>query len=198
MYRIALLVTLLVASAGCSQILGLSDVTVVDAPSCQEGSDVLLNGSFEDPTSAWVSDPMHSYFCSRAVLTPPDGMWSGCLGVTSASVETMSQEVSLSVGAKTVTLTGFICIDTDETESLEHDVLSLDLVHGENVIARLGTLSNRDGAEGCSFKPLPANKAQLTSDPVTATLRFRASQDGPTLRTTFYFDDLKLTIGCTL
>jgi hypothetical protein len=124
-------------------------------------------------------------------------MWSGCQGVTSASVETISQEVSLSAGIKMVTLTGFICIDTDETDNLEDDVLSLDLLEGDKVIAQLGTLSNRDGANGCSFKPILAYKAQLTGDPITATLRFRATQGGSNARTTFYFDDLKLTVGCT-
>ena len=124
-------------------------------------------------------------------------MWSGCLGVTSALVETMSQEVTLPAGLKTLTLSGSICIATDETDNLEHDLLSLDMLNGETVIARLGTLSNRDGANSCSFKPLVVNPAQLIGDPAEATLRLRATQDGPNLRTTFYFDDLKLTVGCT-
>ena len=131
------------------------------------------------------------------VIPPPHGMWSGCLGVTSALVETMSQEVTLPAGLKTLTLSGSICIATDETDNLEHDLLSLDMLNGETVIARLGTLSNRDGANSCSFKPLVVNPAQLIGDPAEATLRLRATQDGPNLRTTFYFDDLKLTVGCT-
>jgi hypothetical protein len=104
---------------------------------------------------------------------------------------------SLPAGVKTVTLTGLVCIDTDETDNLEHDVLSLDLLQGTHVIARLGTLSNQDGTHGCNFKPLPANTAQLTSAPAMATLRLRATQNSATMRTTFYFDDLKLTVGCT-
>jgi hypothetical protein len=190
---------LVVALAGCSDILGLRDVSVVvdGSPPCPEGLDVLLNGGFEDPTSAWISDPCHSYFCPTAVIPPPDGMWSGCLGVTGALVETMSQKVSLPSGVKTLTLSGSICIDTEETDNLVHDLLSLDMLDGENVIARIGTLSNRDGAKGCSFKPILITKVPLPSDPGAAALRLRATQDGPNLRTTFYFDDLKLTVGCT-
>src|SRR3569833_2832973 len=116
MDRIRLLMLLVVALAGCSEILGLRDVRVVvdGSPPCQEGLDVLLNGGFEDQTSAWISDPEHSYFCPADVIPPPDGMWSGCLGVTGASVETMSQKVSLPSGVKTLTLSGSICIATQE------------------------------------------------------------------------------------
>jgi len=167
------------------------------APSCQDGRDVLRNGGFEDSTSAWISDSMHSFVCSKTVIPPPDGSTTGCLGTTGALVETMSQEVALPAGTKTVTLTGLICIDTDETDNLEHELLSLDILDGENVIARLGTLSNRDGTHGCHFKPLLVTKAQLTGDLTAVTLRLRATQDGSSLLTSFYLDDLKLTVGCT-
>jgi hypothetical protein len=96
-----------------------------------------------------------------------------------------------------VTLTGLICIDTDETDNLEHDLLSLDILDGGNVIARLGTLSNRDGTHGCHFKPLLVNTAQLIGDLTAVTLRLRATQDGSSLLTSFYLDDLELTVGCT-
>ncbi len=207
MYRTALLMSLPMLLPGCSTILGVSDVTLVDAPlvdaslvdapSCQEGFDALKDGGFEDPKLAWVSDQDHSWFCPKQVIPPHGGIWSGCLGTTSASVETLRQEVSLFGGTKSVTLTGFICIATDETDNLEHDVLAVDLLHGEDLIARLTTLSNRDGSNVCNFKAFSTAKAQLIGDPATLTLRFTATQDGPSSPTTFYLDDLKLTTSCT-
>ena len=174
---------------------GCGDV-ILDPP-CQDGLDVLHDGGFEDAMHAWVSDPGHQYFCPRSVIAPPTGLWSGCLGTTGASVETLSQEVSLPAGTTSITVSGSICIDTAETDNVQHDVLSLDLLDGENVVASLGKLSDRDGARGCRFKPLQIGQAPLTSAPVTARLRLRATQDGPNMLTTFYFDDLKLTLGCT-
>jgi hypothetical protein len=207
MYRIALLLSLPMTLPGCSTLLGVSDVTLVDAslvdaplvdaPPCQEGFDALRDGGFEDPKLAWVSDPDHSYFCSKPVISPHGGISSGCLGLNADLVETLHQEVSLFGGTKSVTLTGFICIDTDQIDNLEHDVLSVDLLHGENMITRLTTLSNRDGSNVCDFKAFSTAKAQLTGDPGTMTLRFTATQGGPSPRTTFYFDDLKLITGCT-
>jgi len=174
--------------AACGQVI---------SDPCQEAADVLMNGGFEDSTTAWVSDPGHSWFCPKSVVPPPTGMWSGCLGTTGAATETLTQKVALPARSATLTLSGSICIDTMETDNLQHDVLSLDLLDGENVIASLGTLSNRDGTSGCRFKPLQTATAQLTSHPAMATLRLRATQDGPNMLTTFYFDDLKLTVGCT-
>lgn len=170
-------------------------------PSCHDGSEVLPNGDFEDSTHSWAADPGPTQLCPKLAaggqMFPAHGTQSGCLGVNGAKVETLSQEVSLPAGAKpaTVTLTGVICIDTDETDNLLHDVLSLDLLDGQTVIAPLGMLSNQDGSHGCDFKPLRL-MTTLNGDPDRATLRLRATQDGGSA-TTFYLDDLSLTVGCT-
>lgn len=168
---------------------------VVSNPSCREGVDVLPNGGFEDPTHTWAAVPGPTQLCPASKGFPAHDTQSGCLGVNGASVETLSQDVVLPAGARTVTLAGVICIDTDETDDLEHDVVALDLLDGDSVIASLGTLSNRDGAHGCNFEPLHKT-APLTRVPDVATLRLQAKQSGSNV-TTFYFDDLRLTVGCT-
>ena len=168
--------------------------SVVPRPPCQQGSDVLPNGGFEDPAHKWAADPGPTQLCPKANGFPAHDAQSGCLGVNGALVETLSQEVSLPAGADTVTLTGFICIDTDETDSLLHDVLSLDLLDGQTVIAQLGTLSNRDGGSTCDFRPLQ-KQARLMGDASSATLRLQTQQDGGKV-TPFYPHDLRLTVGC--
>lgn len=168
---------------------------VVSDPPCKDGFDVLPNGGFEDPTLRWAEAPGPTQLCPKSGGFPANGTQSGCLGVNGASIETLSQTVALPAGAKTVTLTGVICIDTDETDDLQHDVLSLDLLDGDTVIAQLGARSNRDGANGCTFQPLH-EMAPLASVPEVATLRLRATEDGASA-TTFYLDDLKLATGCT-
>lgn len=169
--------------------------SVVANPPCRQGSDVLPNGGFEDPARAWGADPGPTQLCPKANDFPAHGTQSGCLGVNGASVETLSQKVTLPAGAKAVTLTGVVCIDTDEIDDLQHDVLSLDLLDGQTAIARLGMLSNRDGGSTCDFMPLQ-EIALLTSDPGSATLRLQTTQDGGK-PTTFYLDDLSLTVDCT-
>jgi hypothetical protein len=189
MSKLAPVICLLALPQGaCGQV-------VSDA--CHDGADVLADGGFEAPATAWMSDPGHSWFCSSSVILPPTGNSSGCLGTTGAATETLTQVVALPAGAATVALSGSICIDTAETDTLLRDVLSIDLLDGESVIASLGMRSNRDGTRGCQFKPLQTASAPLASHPAMATLRLRATQDGPNMLTTFYLDDLKLTVGCT-
>ena|SRR5215510_708655 len=168
---------------------------VVSDPLCRQGTNVLPNGGFEDPMHKWAAVPGPTQLCLASRGFAAHDTQSGCLGVNGAPVETLSQDVVLPAEARTVTLTGVICIDTDETDNLEHDSVALDLLDGDNVIASLGTFSNRDGTHGCNFQPLHKT-APLTSASVAAMLRLRATQNGPNV-TTFYFDDLSLTVGCT-
>jgi hypothetical protein len=170
---------------------------VVSDPPCHAGADVLPNGGFEDPMQKWAAVPGPTQLCPLSGGFPAHDTQSGCLGVNGAKVETLSQEVALPASAKalTATLTGVICIDTDETDNLPHDVLSLDLLDGQTVIAQLGRFSNQDGSHGCDFKPLQV-MATLKGDPGRATLRLMATEDGGNA-TTFYLDDLSLAVACT-
>lgn len=178
-----------------------ADAAPLDAgAACAPGFvDVLQNGGFEDPTLAWTSeqipaDQPHSWFCPPKVISA-DGMWAGCVGLTNNTEQMLSQRVAMPAG-KTMTLTGKICIDTDETDpTTAYDVLTLDVRDGQTVIASLGTFTNRNGHAVCNFRPL-RQTASLTGAPAAVTLRISAKLDVAKI-TTFYLDDLSLCVGGT-
>ncbi len=182
---------LAVAIPACGDVATQRDVSCGAQP-----VQVLPNGSFDAATPAWMQDPVTTaLICGPPKITPVDGAQAGCLGGTDGTVETLSQQLPLPDGAKSVTLSGQICIDTAETQAVDHDILQLDLLDGATVIAALGKMTNQQGASPCQFKAFTLTAA-LTGDPVTATLRIRSTLD-TSMPTSFYLDALSLTVSCT-
>ncbi|HEX3762968.1 MAG TPA: hypothetical protein VHW23_29935 [Kofleriaceae bacterium] len=157
--------------------------------------EVLPNGGFEAATPAWMQDPPTvALICGTGRITPFEGARAACLGGTDGMTDTLSQQVPLPDGGKTVTLSGQICIDTAETQPVDHDTLELDLVDGATVVAPLGKYTNQQGTTPCQFMVFHQT-GTLTSDPVMATLRIRSTLDTG-MPTSFYLDALSLTISC--
>jgi hypothetical protein len=158
--------------------------------------EVLPNGGFDATTPAWVQDPpTTALICGAPRITPFDGAQAGCLGGIDGKVQTLTQQVPLPDGAKSVKLSGQICIATAETAAVDHDILAFDLLDGTTTIAAIGQSTNREGVTDCQFAAFEKT-ATLTSDPVTATLRIRATLDA-NMPTSFYLDALSLTVNCT-
>lgn len=157
--------------------------------------EVLPNGNFEASTPAWTQDPPTvALICGTGRITPFDGTRAACLGGTDGMIDTLTQQVPLPDGGKTATLSGEICIDTAETQAVDHDTLELDLVDGATVVASLGKYTNQQGTHPCQFMAFN-HSGTLTSDPVTATLRIRSTLD-TAMPTSFYLDALSVTISC--
>lgn len=159
---------------------------------------MLQNGGFEDQARGWTSEQVpsdrpHSWFCAKSIIRPIDGMYTGCVGLTDNTEQTLSQGVAMPAGT-TVTLTGKICIATAEVvPTVAFDVLTLEVRDGQTVIASLGEFTNRDGSTTCDFASF-SRVAALTSAPAAATLRISAKLDAMKT-TTFYLDDLSLCVG---
>jgi hypothetical protein len=157
---------------------------------------VLPNGSFDAAMPAWIQDPpTTALICGAPRITPFDGMQAGCLGGMDGKVQALSQAVPLPEGAKSVKLSGQICIATAETMAVDHDVLVFDLLDGATAIAAIGKSTNQQGSANCQFAAFELT-APLTGDPVTATLRIRSTLD-TNMPTSFYLDALSLTVSCT-
>jgi hypothetical protein len=157
---------------------------------------VLPNGSFDAAAPAWTQEPVTTaLICNASRIMPADGTQAACLGGTDGLVNTLSQQVPLPDGARSATLAGQICIDTEETQAADHDVLQFDLVDGATVISAIGKMTNQQGTKGCQFKALTLTAA-LTGDPATATLRIRSTLDA-NMPTSFYLDALTLNVSCT-
>jgi len=178
-------------ATACGDVATPRDVTCGAQPVA-----VLPNGGFDLPTPPWVQDPVApALLCGAPRITPVNPPSSACLGGIDGTTQTLTQSVPLPEGAKTLTLSGQICIDTAETAAVDHDILQFDVLDGANVVAALGKSTNQQGVAGCQFKPFTLT-APVTSDPVTATLRIRSTLDA-NMPTSFYIDGLSLTVGCT-
>lgn len=157
--------------------------------------EVLPNGGFDDASPLWTQDPVSpSFLCDSMTIPPAGGTKLACLGATDGTVRSLSQQVKLPAGAKSVTITGQRCIATEETATADNDTLSFELLDGETVISSILTLSNQQGVPSCSYSTFTATKP-LTKDPVTATLRLRSMLDSERV-TSFFIDSLSLKVSC--
>src|SRR5262249_18786244 len=161
--------------------------------------DVLANGNFDSTVAdlQWRQEPASaSLLCGSPVITPNSGMLAVRLGRDSSTnrVDTLNRNILLPAGAISAHLVGKICIDTKETQPVDKDILTFDILDGATVIGALGQRTNRQGSDGCSFVGFTLD-APLINDPVTATFRIQSTADasGPT---TFYLDTLVLTVAC--
>ena len=177
--------------AACGNVAAARDVQCGAQP-----VQVLPNGSFDAAMPAWMQDPpTTALICGMPTIMPFDGTQAGCLGGVDSKVQTLTQQVPLPEGGKSVKLSGQICITTAETMQVDHDTLAFDLLDGATTIAAIGKSTNRQGAANCQFAPFELT-APLTADPVTATLQIRSTLDA-NMPTSFYLDALSLTVSCT-
>lgn len=157
--------------------------------------EVLPNGSFDTSTPPWSQDPVTpSLLCGQPTITPADGPTAACLGGMDGLTQTMTQTIKLPAGVKTLSLTGQICISTEETAAADNDTLVFEVLDGSTTIATLGMRSNQQGAKTCSFGAFTLT-APVSADPVEATFRIKSTLN--TLNTTSWFiDKLSLTASC--
>ena len=182
-----------VSITACGSVAAQRDVTC-GATAVQ----VLPNGSFDLATPAWVQDPpTPTILCGTDLLTPVDGTKAACLGGTDGKIMTVTQDVPLPEGVKKATLSGQICITTQEpADAPENDTLQIQLLDGTSVLATFGQFSNKQGSAQCVFMAFAPLAVSLTSDPANATLQLRTTLN--TLNpTSFFLDALKLDASCT-
>jgi hypothetical protein len=158
--------------------------------------DVLENGNFDAIDPPWRQDPpAPSLLCGQPRIMPDTGPFAGCLGGgADRSINTLSRDVFLPLGAISARLTGRICIATEEVDPLDNDILTIDILDGTTVIGSLGRRTNQQGAVSCQFTSFTL-EAPLTRDPVTATFRLQSQLDVGRA-TSFYVDTLTLTVAC--
>jgi hypothetical protein len=197
MSKLVLVAAVAVAPA-CGTVSESRDVT------CDSTADKFLpNGSFDNATPAWKQEttsavtPAPSLLCGKPGITPADGTESACMGGMDGQTQTLSQTVFLPEGAKTATLSGQICITTQETDkTVPNDTLKFELLDGTKVIATLASFSNEDGVDACQFTAFVPDAVALTSDPAQATLRIRSTLNTQNT-TSFFIDVLSLDVICS-
>jgi len=181
--------------AACGDVQGVAVDARTRPVACNGGPvDVLPNGSFDAPEPAWRQDPPN-LLCGQPLIMPDSGVAAGCLGGGGdGSTSTLSRDIPLPAGAISARLVGRICISTQETQPVDADLLSFDILDGMVSIGTLGRRSNQQGAASCVFTSFTLDGA-LARDPETATFRIQATLDvGES--TSFYVDTLVLTVAC--
>ena len=182
------------AGGACGSVESMSDGEVRPV-TCNGGAvDVLQNGNFDATDPPWRQEPP-ALLCGQPRITPDSGAVAACLGGGGdGTINTVSRDVFLPAGAVSARLTGRICIATEETDPLDNDILTFDLLDGLVSIGSLGRRTNQQGVAACQFTSFMF-EVPLTRDPVTATFRIQSMLDvGKS--TSFYVDSLVLTVGC--
>lgn len=156
--------------------------------------EVLANGDFDAPDPPWRQDPP-GLLCGKQIIMPDSGTTAGCLGGGGDNTtSTLSRDIPLPAGASSAHLAGKICIATQETQAVDADILTFDILDGFTSIGSLGRRTNQQGAAACDFMSFTLDAA-LARDPVTATFRIQATLNvGKS--TSFYVDSLSLMVAC--
>lgn len=156
---------------------------------------VLQNGSFDAATPAWTQDPP-SILCGSTILMPYDGTTAACLGGKDGVTDTLSQTIALPAGINSLMLGGQRCITTQETAQVDSDILSFDILFGQNPLASLGKLTNQQAAPnvGCQFTAFTL-QTPITTTATSVTFRIQSTLNN-TNTTSFFIDALTLTAGC--
>jgi hypothetical protein len=136
---------------------------------CDGGpADVLANGNFDAVDPPWRQDPPN-LLCGQPRIMPDSGAVAACMGGGGdGTINTLSRDIPLPAGAISARLVGRICIDTEETDPVDSDVLTFDILDGIVAIGALGRRTNRQGGAGCDFTSFTL-EAPLDRDPPTAT-----------------------------
>jgi hypothetical protein len=182
------------AGAACGDVKTAPDGQMRQV-ACNGGpADVLPNGNFDATEPPWRQDPPN-LLCGAPLITPDSGAVAGCLGGGGdGTTTTLSRDIFLPAGAISAHLVGRICIATQETQAIDADILTFDILDGLVSIGTLGRRTNQQGAAACDFQSFTLD-ASLARDPVTATFRIQATLDvGQS--TSFYVDTLALAVAC--
>lgn len=195
MRPIALISVLACVATGCGKVDATTDggPTVACDPTTHTVS-VLPNGSFDNPTPAWTQDPP-SILCGSTTLTPYDGTTAACLGGKDGATDTLSQTITLPAGINSLTLNGQRCITTQETAKVDSDIVTFDILFGQNPLASLGKLTNQQGvAANCQFTAFTL-QTPVTTTATSVTFRIQSTLNNSNT-TSFFIDALTLTAGC--
>lgn len=156
--------------------------------------DVLPNGNFDASDPPWRQDPPN-LLCGQPLLTPDSGVAAGCLGGGGdGSIATLSRDILLPEGAISARLVGRICISTQETQPVDSDIVTFDILDGLGTISALGQRTNRQGTAACDFTSFTLD-APLARDPEMAIFRIQSTLDAGE-PTSFFVDTLTLTVQC--
>ncbi|GLZ79516.1 peptidase M28 [Actinorhabdospora filicis] len=161
-------------------------VTVGGGPGCTGGGNKITNGGFESGASpwtgstgaigAWGSQGQPAHGGTRAA-------WIDGYGY--AATDTITQNVTVPAGCSSTSLSFWIHIDTDETEAVDYDVLTVSV--GGTAVQ---TFSNQDAAGGYVQVTVPLGSYAGQ----TVAVRFSGVEDA-SLQTSFVVDDVTFTVS---
>jgi len=156
--------------------------------------DLLVNGGFDDGVGPWTEQsaqalpliyPWDDPALAEDGVTPQSGDFLARLGGADEEVAILSQIVEVPASA-TVVASGYVLIQTQETEEIVYDRAFIELDGGATVVA---TWSNLDAESGWQPFEFVVDTAESSGRRVTFRLRVTTDTGGSTR---FYFDSLTL------
>ncbi|MET9696741.1 M28 family peptidase [Streptomyces sp. NPDC006529] len=175
--------TLTVTGTGTTSHSTTYTLTVGGGGSCTPRQ-VVANGGFESGTSPWTSTS--GVITNQAGEAPHSGAYMAWLnGWGTARTDSAAQSLTLPADCATGRLAFYLHIDTDETESVVYDTLTVS-VGGQT----LETLSNVNATSGYVLKTYDVSRFAGQ----TVTLQFQGVED-QSLQTSFVVDDVTLQVS---
>ncbi|GIG66654.1 peptidase M28 [Phytomonospora endophytica] len=161
-------------------------LTVNGTGGCSNGGNKVVNGGFESGTTPWTGSTGAIGNWSSYGQPAHGGTRSAYLGGYGyTATDTINQSVAVPAGCTTSSLSLWIHIDTDETESVVYDRFTVTV--GGTVVK---TLSNVDAASGYVQVTLPLGS--YAGQSVTITLK---GAEDASLQTSFVVDDVTFTVS---
>lgn len=175
--------TLRVTAAGNVSHSTAYTLTVGGAGGCAPAQ-VVANGGFENGTAPWTTTS--GVITNQGGQVPRSGSYMAWLnGWGSPRTDSAAQSLTIPAGCTSARLSYYVHIDTDETEAVAYDTLTV--TAGGRTLA---TLSNTDSANGYAQKT--HDLGQFAGQ--TVVLKFTGVED-QNLQTSFVVDDVTLEVG---
>ncbi len=157
--------------------------TVAAASTCTAGQ-LLTNPGLESGATGWTATPGVASSISDGGV-PHTGTHYGWLdGYGTTHTDTLSQTVTIPAGCKSATLTYWLLIGSQDTGTTAHDTLTLKA--GSTVLATYSNLNRGP------YTQRSVNLSAYAGQQVTLTF---TGVENATLATSFFLDDLALTVG---
>jgi len=168
-----------------------SFLPLIMVPPCNQGSTLIMNGNFEQGRVYWIDT-------GNIILNNVrrhGGSWSAWFGGYNSAYDVMYQVFNVPRGATSVSLTYYVWIETNETSPNAYDYLRVQLRNETgSLLSTIDMLSNASTKGTWLTRPFNINTSQYLGQYLR--LSFEATTDA-TMFTSFYIDDVSLTLNCS-
>lgn len=165
-------------------------------PPCNQGTALIFNGNFEQGPVSWVQQGQYAIITNYSLVPKHSGSWIAWLGGYNNANDVLYQFFNVPRGATSTSLTYYVWIGTDEpSPQVPHDYFYVRLRNegGGTILQTIDTLNNSSTRGTWLIRQFTINISSYIGQ--NLRLSFEATTNA-TNRTSFYVDDVGLTLNC--